>query len=105
MSKLEAECAFEIGDLVTFGVMAATLTAERCPPMQVVERTVQQCYGGIQVHYLCRGFGQSAQGAMLPVDKDTFVESELIAFPMEELKELKAKAAERAAARRSEFGG
>lgn len=108
MSELKADCKFEIGDMVTLASMIACCKPENYQPMQVVERHIQQCYGGIQVLYKVHPIKHTGMFNPFVEIGDhyhTLVEPELAAFPMDATEKaldaarVAAKAAFKAAAK------
>lgn len=103
MSKtIEVTFAFEIGDEVVCGsarrlaVRAAdqyqqthahkdgykNKPAMCIPVFQILERIAQECPGGVQRHYVCRGFmaDKYGDGAAIMSEKHQFLEHELEAL-------------------------
>ena len=89
MSPIDHLCKFKIGDLVTLKAMNALIDpAEKgrlFDPkpqiMQVVERSLLECYGGLQVNYIVRVVMRDVQGTMA-VHRDLFqfTEPEVMAW-------------------------
>lgn len=95
IEMMDSLCKFSIGDLVVLkgshevakrrngsGKHIRSLSAQ---PMTVVERMVQQCYGGIQIRYLLRTHHVASEYASLDVlfgtETVNLVEVELMPAP------------------------
>jgi hypothetical protein len=74
MGKVEGEFRFEIGDLVYPKAQIQGRDPDVCG-WEVIERTVQQCYGGIQCHYHVRAFHPNGTVMLL-----TFTEPEVLSY-------------------------
>lgn len=54
---LDEMCKFKIGEFLTAKAQLVAVgksTIHAPQTIQVIERVVQQCYGGVQIHYDCR---------------------------------------------------
>lgn len=84
---LDKICKFKIGDQVTLrsqlNIARSRLSKISQPQfMQIMERTVLQCYGGVQVSYLCRISATSGFEKSIVTVKDPFMftEPELVEY-------------------------
>lgn len=75
------EFAFGLGDVLTHRGYLGDPVPAALPRLFVLERTAQECPGGVQKHYLCRALCQTAEGAsLLSREPLTFNEAELAPF-------------------------
>lgn len=88
---LDSLCKFQVGQVVVMKVHAVWHEKDKgkpktytpaIQPMHVVERTVVQCYGGIQVYYLVRPHMTSRfEGMAYASEFSKVVEIELAELP------------------------
>lgn len=92
---------FEIGEIVTTKAAVASYTnlpddeGKRYSPQDlfIIERTLQQCPGGIQRHYHCRsGAMRTGYNSEYGCTKDIFIFNEIeLITPPKQIKEKKKK--------------
>lgn len=77
---LDSLCKFKIGDNVTVKTQALIASGHMRPQiMQILDRVVIECYGGMQINYSCRISGVPGDGEASTVkDPFTFTEPELV---------------------------
>lgn len=89
--QIEGLFKFKIGDVVmttTFSQMKQTSKHIKPQLLQVVERNIQECYGGVQIHYDVRAhvIGEFGSSAAFHQNLFRLTEPELMLIPDSEIK-------------------
>jgi hypothetical protein len=100
---LDQVCKFKIGQLVTPKVQYALLNAlkdnqrpllfrqkPKCTVLVILDRIIQQCYGGVQVAYACRAHLLHEHALAFHLEQTKFMEPELMEFDPADWREVES---------------